>query len=302
MKTVLLTGATGYIGKFAIPFLLAENYTVHAVTFTEISFGTAENLFWHQADLLDSLAIDRLIERISPTHLLHFAWYVEHGKFWNAVENLDWLCASLYLTRKFAENGGERMVSAGTCAEYDWSAPNPLTEYATPSNAQSLYGASKNALNSTLEKFAEAYNFSFASGRIFFPFGANEPANRLIPSVIRSLLANEPAQTSHGNQVRDFVYVEEIAEAFVTLLASDVRGVVNIGSGKGIALREIIEEIADIIGKPELLRIGALPSPPGEPAEIIADVRRLRMEVGFGKVRDLRKSLEDTISWWKKEL
>lgn len=303
MKKVLLTGATGYIGQFAVRHLLDKNYIVHVVTSKSFDKISNENLIRHRANLLKTDEVRDLVEKVRPTHLLHFAWYVEHGKFWNAVENLDWLRASLFLAERFAECGGERIVTAGTCAEYDWTRNDSrLVENKTPMQPQTLYGASKYALYLTLEKFAGVSNLSFASGRIFFPFGANEPPNRLIPSVIRALLENRLAETSHGNQIRDFIHVEDIAEALVELLESDVRGAVNIASGKAIKLKNVIETIGEIIGKPELLRIGALPAPAGEPLKIVADVERLREEVGFEKDYDLRNRLRETVDWWKNNL
>ena len=295
MKSVLLTGASGYIGQFAIRHLLDKNYTVHAVTSKSNNCETAENLYWHQANLLDADETKSLIENVCPTHLLHFAWYVEHGRFWNAVGNLDWLQAGLHLARCFVENGGKRMVVAGTCAEYDWTKPSPFVEYVTPFNPQTLYGAAKSSLSLTLERFAEVCNVSFASGKIFLPFGANNLATRLIPSVIQALLKNEPAKTTHGNQIRDFLFVEEVAEAFVALLESDVRGAVNVASGKGVKIKEVVKEIGNIIGKPELLRIGALSAPENEPSAVVADVTRLREEVGWKSDTNLKKRLEETV-------
>lgn len=299
MKSVLLTGATGYIGQFAVRFLLNENYAVHAVTSRRPICEKIENVFWHKTNLLDASEVKELIKEVRPTHLLHFAWYVEHGKFWNAIENLDWLQASLNLARLFAENGGQRMVTSGTCAEYDWTKKGLFFEYETPFAPQTLYGAAKVSLAQTLEKYAQVYDFSFASGKIFFPFGANESPKRLIPSVICSLLENKPAETSHGNQIRDFMYAEDVAEGFIALLESDVRGAVNIASGKGVRIKEVVQTIAEIIGKPELLRIGALSAPANEPLEIVADTTRLREEVKFNKDYNLRKRLEKTVNWWK---
>ena len=299
MKAVLLTGATGYIGQFAVRFLLEKNYTVHAVTSKPLDLSDNENLIWHRTNLLNSVEVKELLRKICPTHLLHFAWYVEHGKFWNAIENIDWLQASLNLTRQFAENGGKRIVVSGTCAEYDWTRQNPFAELPKNFQPATLYGTTKYALAAILEKFAAITDVSFASGKIFFPFGANESSNRLIPSVIRALLKNQTAKTSHGNQIRDFLYVEDIAEAFVKLLESDVCGAVNIASGKGVKLKEITETIAKIIGKPELLMTGSLTASVNEPLEIVADITRLREEVGFRKDYDLESRLAETIAWWK---
>lgn len=299
MKSVLLTGASGYIGQFAIRHLINKNYTVHAVTSKLHDPEKKENLFWHRANLLDTGETKSLVEKVRPTHLLHFAWHIEHGRFWNAVENLDWLQAGLHLGRCFVKSGGNRMVIAGSCAEYDWTKQSPFVEYRTPFNPQTLYGAAKNSLSLTLERFAEVCDVSFASGKLFLPFGANNLETRLIPSVVLALLKNEPAKTTHGNQIRDFLFVEEVAEAFVALLDSDVRGAVNIASGKGVKIKEIVEKIGDIMGKPELLRIGALSAPENEPSEIVADVMRLHKEVGWNNNSILSIRLEETVNFWR---
>lgn len=299
MKTVLLTGANGYVGQFAVPPLLAKKYSVHAVTSKPPVKRITENVVWHCANLLAASEVEELLKTIQPTHLLHFAWYVEHGKFWNAPENVDWLRASLFLAQKFVENGGQRIVAAGTCAEYDWNENSAFVENKTAFRPQTLYGAAKYALAATLEKFAQISDCGFASGKIFFPFGAGESPNRLIPSVIRALLENKPARTTHGEQIRDFLHVETVAEAFVELLDGDVSGSINIASGTGVKLKEIVRIIGEIIGRPDLLQIGVIPVFADEPSEIVADVARLREEVGFTKTDDLKKKLEKTVNYWK---
>lgn len=300
MKSVLLTGANGFIGKVTIPLLLEKGYVVHAVTSKTRVSKSKDNLIWHEVDLLDLVKTENLLGEVEPSHLLHLAWYVEHGKFWNAEENLDWLKSSINLVQQFVRYGGKRIVVAGTCFEYDFTENMPLTEYKTALRPNTLYGVTKYSLYLALEKFTSISNISFAWGRIFLLFGANESPNRLVPSVIRALLRNEKTKTSHGNQIRDFLSVEEVVEAFVALLESDVCGAVNIASGKGIKIREVVEEIAEIIGKPELLRIGALPAPADEPLEIVADITRLREEVRFKKDFNLRGRLEETIDYWKR--
>ncbi len=123
--------------------MLSKNYIVHAVTSKPFDFETIENFYWHQANSLNAVETKNLIESICPTHLLHFAWYVENGDYWNAVCNLDWLEVGLHLARCFAKNDGKRMVVSGTRAEYNWTKPSPFTEYETPFNPQTLYGARK---------------------------------------------------------------------------------------------------------------------------------------------------------------
>jgi nucleoside-diphosphate-sugar epimerase len=267
---VLVTGATGFIGRYTLSHLEALGYQVHAV-------GSRDT------DLLDERARRELISRVKPSHLLHLAWYVPPGKYWTSLENVRWVQASLDLLLAFAAEGGQRVVSAGTCAEYE---PN------------SLYGVSKDALRRMQESIARQTNLSAAWGRIFFPYGPNEPAERLVPSVIRNVLAGQPAKCSHGRQVRDFMYVDDVARAFVALLDSSYEGVADIGTGVSVTIAKVAEAAARAAGSPELLELGALPARPGEPDRLVADTTPLR-SVGFASQWPLNDAMAATVRWWR---
>lgn len=301
MKSVLLTGATGFVGRQAIQFLLARDFVVHAVSSQSHPRSETENLIWHQTDLLDYAETAKLIEKIRPTHLLHFAWYVEHGKLWTARENFLWVGASLNLLQKFIDNGGERAVCAGTCAEYSWT-ENIYHEVESPLEPQTIYGKCKHAWQIIFESLAEQSGISAAWGRVFFLYGTHEQSSRLVASVIRALLRGEPALCSHGNQIRDFLYTKDAAAAFAALLDSDVRGSLNVASGIPLKLGEIIYRTADLIGKPELIKLNALTAPAHEPPQIVADVTRLREEVGWQPQWTLERGLTETIQWWRENI
>ena len=117
---------------------------------------------------------------------------------------------------------------------------------------------------------------------------------------MRALLNDEEANCSHGEQIRDFLHVEDVASAFVALLRSEVSGPVNIASGQAVILKEIVRRIAQQQGKEELVRLGALPAAANEPPLLVADVRRLREEVGWQPRYNLDAGLEQTLQWWRK--
>jgi nucleoside-diphosphate-sugar epimerase len=298
MKKVLLTGATGFVGRHAIAPLQSLGFEIHAIS----SHGIPEwskDIYWHQIDLLDPIQSNGVIQQIRPTHLLHLAWYVTHGKFWNAVENLTWVQASLSLLRSFAEAGGQRVVMAGTCAEYDWtSASEILSEESSPMKPITLYGSCKHALQIMLAAFANQNKLSAAWGRIFFLYGPHEHPNRLVPSVINSLLSNQPAYCSHGKQVRDFLYVTDVAEAFVALLDTEVQGPINIASGQPVTLSEVIDRVAVHLNLQHFVQYGAIPSPPNEPPAIVADTRTIQNEVKWSPKVDLDSGLIKAVKWW----
>jgi nucleoside-diphosphate-sugar epimerase len=297
MKKVIITGASGFIGRHCLPILLTRGYEVHAAD----SRGSAENVpdvCWHQVDLLDSLEMRRLMGEVRPTHLLHFAWFTTPGEYWTARENLDWVRASLDLLQAFEGHGGKRVVMAGTCAEYDWRY-GYCSEQITPLAPATLYGTCKHSLQIVLDSFARQTGLSAAWGRIFFLYGLHEHPSRLISSVIISLLKGEPARCSNGNQIRDFLYVEDVADAFAALLESNVTGPVNIASGCPVVLKDVIYKVGDKLSRKDLIQLGALPISSHEPHMLVGDVNRLTSEVGWLPKYNLDIGLAKTIGWWK---
>ncbi|HTD57805.1 MAG TPA: NAD(P)-dependent oxidoreductase, partial [Solirubrobacteraceae bacterium] len=302
MSRVLVTGASGFIGSRVLPGCLHAGHEVHAVA-RELPQGRSE-VHWHRADLLDSAATVALVQSVRPDLLVHLAWYAEHGSFWSSPENVRWVEASLALIRAFAAAGGRRAAIAGTCAEYDWSAighegpeghtPARCDELRTPLNPRTLYGASKYAVNLVAGRFAQTVDLELACGRVFFLYGPGEQAGRLVAAVARSLLAGEPTPTTDGRQIRDFSHVQDVADGFVALLHSDVQGPVNIASGQPVTVGDLVETIARLVGRPELLRRGAIARAAGDPEALLADVRRLGEEVGFTPRVDFEDGLAAT--------
>lgn len=300
MNRVLVTGASGFIGSHCLAPLVTRGFEVHAVA-SRHPDSSLDGVTWHAADLLDLGQGHALTGTIRPTHLLHLAWYVAPGGLIRARENFDWTEASLQLLRAFEENGGERVVGAGSAYEYDWRY-GYCNERLTPLAPDTAYGACKRALGELTASFADIAGMTSAWPRIFFLYGPREHPDRLVSSVIRNVLAETPAPCSHGEQIRDYLHVQDAADALVALLDSDLEGAVNVGSGRPIALRHLVGTIGEKLGRPDLIHLGAIPARPNDAPLVVADVTRLTTELGWAPRYSLDDGLDDTIAWWSGRL
>ena len=301
MTRVLVTGGAGFIGSQLVRALVASGHEVGVVLRPDTAVdrldgaaAAAARIF--SADLADADAVIASLEGWRPESCAHLAWYAEPRTYLQSTENVAQLISSLSLLPRLAEAGCKHFVVTGTCAEYAPSADR-LTE-TSPAGPATLYAACKLALHGVLEQLSPQAAFTVAWARLFHLYGPRERPERLVPSVIRSLLRGEPFLATAGDQVRDFLHVSDVASALGTLVANRAQGTFNVCSGVDVTVRTVVETIAGLLGKADLVRFGAIPSRPWDPAAIRGDNSRLLAE-GWRPRHDLRSGLEETIAWWR---
>ncbi|OGI00314.1 MAG: hypothetical protein A2Y25_01645 [Candidatus Melainabacteria bacterium GWF2_37_15] len=276
MKKIIITGASGFIGRNTINPLIKYGYDIHAIYYNKKI--DINGLIWHKVNLLDHDQVNILFKTVQPSHLLHLAWDVIPGNYLYNSNNYAWLNSGINLLRSFKENGGKRAVVAGTQAEYYSNYP---------------YSACKRALLEVLKSL----DISYAWGRIFNLYGENEYSTRLIPSIITSILKGEEIICSSGEQIRDYMYVKDVAEAFVEIVNCEIQGIIDIGSGQGIKVKDIIYKITEKMNGHELIKLGTKKTSLNEVSHSIADISRLKNEVGFLPQFTIDDGLEQVIKW-----
>lgn len=289
MSRVLVTGASGFIGRAVVAKLLAAEHEIHSIGRTAVSRTIS-----HKVDLLAAGAADA-VRAIGATHLLHCAWYAVPGRYWSSAENVDWVAASLAIARGFTAGGGQRLVGVGSCAEYAWG-DDPLDELRSPIVPDTLYGTAKASLGLLLGRAAPALGLSLGWARLFFPYGPWERSERLLGTLLHALASGGRASFGPGLQSRDFIHVDDAASALVALLDSGVSGPVNIGTGEAIEVRRFISiaaKAADMTGRVDL---GAITSGKGEAPLVRASILRLTSELGWRPRFTIESGIADAVN------
>lgn len=269
---VLLTGASGFIGRFVLNQLMAAG--IDAVVVGR-SRPNGYNGDFVEADLLQSDDYNVLVQRTGASHLIHLAWYAEHGKYWTSPLNLRWVEASVRLVEAFCAAGGQKVVTAGTCAEYDWRY-GFCRDNVTPLLPATLYGTAKDATRRLLDAVCKAHQTQFAWGRIFVTYGKGEDSRRLIPSLIDVFQGKRSPFGVNANAYRDFLHVQDVANGFVRLLLSDAQGNYNIASGQPTQIAEVVRSLAHAFHADPRIVLDLSTERPGEPEILFGDSQGLK--------------------------
>ena len=266
-EPVLLTGASGFVGRAVLSELVAQGIPVQAVS--RRPGAGRSGVTWHQADLLTPEGRAK-VASLAP-RLIHCAWEVEHGLFWTSPANSDWHAASLDLVRRFRAAGGGHVIALGTCAEYDPDDPGPWNEDrrlrpATP------YGQAKAALWRDL---GDLCGDDLTWARLFHLFGPGEDARRFVPSICSALASGRSAIVREPHLVRDYASTTHVARSLVRFLDGSLPGACDFGSGCPVSLGELAGWIAEALDASRRLDLCPVPQAQGA-TRMAPDLSRLR--------------------------
>jgi nucleoside-diphosphate-sugar epimerase len=297
---VLVTGAAGFLGSHVTRRCVRAGWNVAALVRPNADVSrladVRDSLTLVEADLLAVQSPPDALVAVAPELVIHAAWRVPPGRYLQALDNLDSVAASVALFRALASTDCRRIVFVGSCAEY---APcSGCVDERSAVGPQTLYGGCKLAVSTVMDQMAREKGWSAATARLFNLYGPDEPAGRLVPSVIGALREGRVCALTPGDQTRDFLHVEDAADGVWTIAASDLDGVVNVASATPIPVATLARELARQLGRPDLLQLGARPRPPDEPQWLCAKPGRLH-ETGWTPRYDLGRGLEHTIEWWR---
>jgi nucleoside-diphosphate-sugar epimerase len=298
----LVTGATGFVGSYLTRLLLSRGEAVAVLRRPESNVWRIKDVLTEvtqiEGDLLRVSGIRQQLSDFAPDTIFHLAWYGVSNRYRNDEaqirNNLD---GSLDLLRLARETGCHVFVGLGTQAEY--GPQQRVLDEDAPTNPTTLYGAVKLCTYLLAQQLAAEYGVRFAWLRLFSSYGPKDNPDWMVPYLIGALQRGERPALTRGEQRWDYIYVEDVAEAiYLTALAEAAKGVFNLGSGQSYILRDIVEQIRDLINPALPLGFGEVPYRPDQVFHLQANISKLRRATGWQPRTALADGLRQTVEWY----
>lgn len=306
MKTereVLVTGATGFIGSHLTRKLVSMGADVHI-------FARGNSNLWrivdimskiniHTIDLNDYGKVSKKVLTIRPDIVYHLAAYgVDYNKQAPQLLFKTNVNATILLLEAVSKCKLSKFVVAGSCFEYG-DVAGPIYED-TPLNPVNLYGVSKAAEVMVTKIMAEKFGIPYIVCRPFGIYGPYESLNRVIPYLFLSIIAKKPVRLTGGKQIRDYIYVEDVAEAFIKAGFSKVAGhIVNICSGEPVTLKKLVHSAIEVTGIKPDTEWGAIPYRQDEMWSLIGDNTSAKRILRWEPRTPLEVGLKRTYEWFR---
>lgn len=304
---VLITGATGFVGACLARRFLKLGHEVHVFVRPESSMwriaDVAEELILHHIDLRDAQLVNRAVIAIKPEYIFHLATY---GGF-SFQQNIDSIYASnllgtINLVHACEKAGFDLFVNTGSSSEYGLKLPpmkecdilEPVGDYAVSKAAATLFCRSE----------ASQKELPIITLRVFSPYGPWDDPKRLIPYVISSLLNKKGPALSNPASVRDYIFIDDVIEAYFAVMVAPVipGAIYNVGSGRQTSIGDVVTKITIAIGNGIAPVWGVRENQRPEPASWLADINALKFHCNWQPATSLDDGLQNTIDWMKANL
>ncbi|HET9613873.1 MAG TPA: UDP-glucose 4-epimerase GalE [Candidatus Limnocylindrales bacterium] len=316
---VLVTGGAGYVGSVSVERLLDAGHEV--IVLDDLSTGHRESV--PRAASLDvgsygdAAVIGRLLERAQVDAILHCAARSLVGESVRdpARYYRDNVAGGIVLLDAARQAGVERIVFSSTAAVYGVPETTPITEAQSPAPINP-YGETKRTFEGALRFYGEAYGLRSIALRYFNVAGASEqngelhdPETHLIPNILKAVETDRPITlfgadypTADGTCIRDYIHVEDLADAHLLALestaeASEPLSVFNLGNGGGFSVREVVAAAEAVVGSPVPIEMG--PRRPGDPPVLVASAARASAALGWRPARPTLEAMIGSAWAWR---
>lgn len=302
-EKLLIVGGTGFIGRHLVLNAVKRGYSTVVVSLNPLDTKKKiDGVEYLQADIINLVNLKKRLKDAKFEYVVNLSGYIDHGNFLeggrniidahfvgvqNLLQTIDWSVL-------------KRFVQIGSSDEYG-SLPAPQSEEIREKPISS-YSLGKLASTQLLQMLHRTEGLPAVTLRLFLVYGPGQNNRRFLPQIIKGCLSNSVFPTSAGEQLRDFCYVDDITDGILSTLIHDkVNGeVINLASGSPIAIRDVVEQVQQTIGKgvPEF---GKIHYRAGENMALYANVLKAKKLLGWSSVVTLQEGVRDTVNYYKKQ-
>lgn len=307
IKKIFVTGATGFIGQHLVRRLISEGYLVGALVrpaSPSIKSCSKAGILCFPGDIRNYQDIKTALSAFEPDAIIHLVTYyaVMHRADEIGVMTDTNVKGTINLLEAAKETGGVKLfVNTSSCAVYEER--KQLLKETDPIKPQNIYALTKIQTEEACSFYADTFGLPCVTLRIFPPYGPGDHERRLIPYVIDCILKNTPPNLTTGKQEWDFVYVDDIVNAYLAVLRSypfkDNNPVFNIGTGKPVSVRSVVEKIRENIDSDINLPWGSVEHRTNEVWYNSADITKARTELHWAPETELGTGIQLTVAWFR---
>ena len=295
-RRVLITGGAGFVGAALTRQALAGGADVALLVrpTTDLTRLTdvRGDVRFITGDLAAVDSYSAAVGAFRPDTCFHLAWVTEPGKYVQSPLNAAFMLQTVDLLRCLKQAGCTQVVATGTCLEYAPS--DDVLREESPVQYTSPYSSAKNFTAQLGLTLATGAGIRFAWGRLFYMYGRDDHPKRLLPSLMAALREGRPFPTTDGAQRVDYLHVRDVAAGLSALAGQ--HGVFNVCSGAGIAVADLISRVGDLMGRRDLIQLGALQRPAEMPLRVCGSRDKLTEATGWTPRVTLDDGLRDLIA------
>ena len=308
-KTILITGATGFVGANLAHFFVNEKADVHILLRESSNTWRINDILnrlnKHYCDLTDRENTKRVISEIRPNIILHLAMYGGYPFQTDYSKMVDTnYIGTINLLNACAEKGFGCFINTGSSSEYGVKdKPMKESDLLEPID---VYGATKAAATLYCYAFAKKYNLPIFTLRLFSPYGYYEEPARLIPYLIISMLKNEKIKLASPYAVRDFIFIEDAIEAFLLTIEKKDKilpgTVLNVGSGSDTKVIEVFKMLKEIVDYKTDFTVEGFPRDSDVLRIWRAETGKIQKTLGWNPKYKLEDGLTKTVKWFRENI
>jgi nucleoside-diphosphate-sugar epimerase len=310
-EIAFVTGATGFIGSNVTRMLLKRGFEVHVLVREETKNlwridSIKEKLHIHHGDLINLGALENIFQEVHPNYIFHLATYGAYPRYENDIEKIITINSigikNLFEAAKKVKSNISMIVNTGSSSEYGIK-DKPMKEgdFESPIN---VYGAAKLFCTKLCNVLSNEYKIPAITLRIFSAYGYYEDPRRFVPYVIKSAILNERMTLSNPNFVRDFIFIDDVCEAYMcaSKFDGDIYGeVFNVGTGKETTLGEFLQKVIKYAGYNNKV-VWTYPEKQDEPKHWLCDKTKSERILKFKANTSIDQGIQLTIQWMRENV